>query len=145
VNTLPRVGERIAAWQHHVAVRDAITWTKVLRDSNPIHVDPLTVARLGLGDRPVNPGPANIAYFYNTLASAFPTGDPRNVSTRLTGIVYVGDTVEVSGTVVGVETVSGVHHVRCELVMRAGADHRPVATAIADVHFDAGGSRAMDP
>lgn len=44
------------------------TMALLLRDPNPIHWDVETVRELGMGDRPVNQGPNNMAYLVGMLA-----------------------------------------------------------------------------
>ena len=45
------------------------TMAALLRDPNPIHWDVDVVRQLGMGDRPVNQGPNNMAYLVNLLAA----------------------------------------------------------------------------
>jgi 3-hydroxybutyryl-CoA dehydratase len=65
----------------------------VLDDPNPIHLDPRVVARLGMGDRVINQGPANCSYVVNALRDAFPDGTIAELRFRLLGNVYGGDEV----------------------------------------------------
>jgi acyl dehydratase len=105
----------------------------MLADPNPIHRDAQVVAALGLGDRPINPGPANLAYLYEMLRACFPGAETRSLRARLTGNVYVGDEVEVTGTIVAAERVDAGTLVRCALTLR-GAEHAPpAAVATAEV------------
>jgi acyl dehydratase len=76
----------------------------LLRDPNPIHVDPEAVRALGMGDRVVNQGPTNQAYLVNMLL-AF-AGDPgaiRQLTVRFLGNVFAGDRVECRGRVTAVD------------------------------------------
>jgi 3-hydroxybutyryl-CoA dehydratase len=73
----------------------------VLRDPNPIHLDPAVVRRLGMGERVVNQGPANCSYVVNMLRAAFPGGVIRSLSFRLLGNVFAGDRVVAGGTIEG--------------------------------------------
>ena len=57
-----------------ISAADMQEWAQVLRDPNPIHLDPRAVAARGLGDRVINQGPANLAYIIAMLQAAFPGG-----------------------------------------------------------------------
>jgi len=72
----------------------------LLADSNPIHWDAAAVRSVGLGDRPVNQGPTNMAYVLNMLCS-WAGGYDRleRVTFRLTDNVCAGDAVRATGTV----------------------------------------------
>jgi acyl dehydratase len=80
----------------------------LLQDPNAIHYDPATVARLGMGDRVVNQGPANLAYLQNTLA-AWAGGLDRilGVDVRFLANVVAGDAIEAGGRVVSLEEDGG--------------------------------------
>ena len=47
-------------------------WSVFLADPNQIHLEVEAVKALGLGDRLINQGPANLAYVMNLLAANFP-------------------------------------------------------------------------
>ena len=47
------------------------TMAALLSDSNPIHFDVDAVRALGMGERPVNQGPTNMAYIMNYLGEVF--------------------------------------------------------------------------
>jgi acyl dehydratase len=76
---------------------------EVLRDPNPIHLDPDAVRALGLGDRVINQGPANGSYVVAMLRAAFPDGRLRALELRLLGNVRAEDRVVAGGTVVAVD------------------------------------------
>ncbi|OZC79063.1 hypothetical protein CH274_16630 [Rhodococcus sp. 06-418-5] len=76
------------------------TMAALLSDSNPIHFDVDAVRALGMGERPVNQGPTNMAYIMNYLGEVFGSvNDVRKLSVRFVGNVCAGDVLEVSGTV----------------------------------------------
>jgi 3-hydroxybutyryl-CoA dehydratase len=79
-------------------------WAGFLADPNPIHLDPEAVRKLGLGDRVINQGPANLAYVMNMLMAAFPGGTIETVAARFLDNVYAGDRVQAGGRVTTVET-----------------------------------------
>jgi 3-hydroxybutyryl-CoA dehydratase len=80
----------------------------ILDDPNPIHLDGAAAARVGLGDRPINQGPANIGYVTTMLRRAFPDAQLRRLQCRLTGLVRAGDAVTAGGELL--ETLDGVAH-----------------------------------
>jgi acyl dehydratase len=93
------------------------TMAALLRDPNPIHLDPEAVAALGLGDRPVNQGPVNLGYVMNVLL-AWADGDPgriRRVTVRFLGNVLAGDRVHAGGEVRAVTEVGSVPVATCEV------------------------------
>lgn len=136
-----RANTGLPAWRHLVTQAGADAWTRMLDDPNPIHRDARAVAALGLGDRPINPGPANLAYFYNMLEWCFPAGETRTLAARLLGNVYVGDVAEVTGAIVGVEPCGDDVLVRCALELRGGAGAAPAVVASAEVIVPRGGPR----
>ncbi len=93
------------------------TMAALLRDPNPIHFDAEAVRSLGLGDRPVNQGPLNVAYVVNALL-AWAGGDPaalRHLQVRFTGNVFAGDRVTAGGEVVGLQQVDGGTVATCDV------------------------------
>lgn len=93
------------------------TMAGLLRDPNPIHLDPDAVEALGLGRRTVNQGPTNLAYVINALL-ALVGGDPariRTVRTRFLGNVFAGDRVHAGGEIREVAEVDGVRVAACEV------------------------------
>jgi acyl dehydratase len=64
----------------------------LLRDPNPIHLDPRIVASLGLGDRVINQGPANVGYVWECLARWLEDASRvRSLDVRFTSNAYDGD------------------------------------------------------
>jgi acyl dehydratase len=87
-----------------LATPDAMkAWAKVLRDPNPIHLDPAIVRAKGLGDRVINQGPANAAYVLNALITHFAAARIERVSVRFLDNVFGGETATPSGVVTAVE------------------------------------------
>jgi 3-hydroxybutyryl-CoA dehydratase len=72
---------------------------EVLRDPNPIHLDPKAVAAVGLGDRVINQGPANVAYVIDMLLTAFPGHRLQAIESRFLANVRDGDRVEAGGVI----------------------------------------------
>lgn len=75
-------------------------WAEFLADPNPIHLDVEAVKALGLGDRLINQGPANLAYVVNFLMRNFPGWTIARIDTRFSGNVLAGDRAVARGEVV---------------------------------------------
>lgn len=83
-----------------VAAEPMQSWVEMLRDANPIHVDPAAAEALGFGPHTVNPGPANLAYAINLVMAARPGSYPREIRAHFLGNILSGDAVEVGGVAV---------------------------------------------
>lgn len=78
----------------------------LLRDPNPIHLDPDTVRALGLGDRVINQGPLNVGYLWEMLARW--SGDSayvRSLEVRFTSNAFAGELLVAGGAVEAVGPV----------------------------------------
>jgi 3-hydroxybutyryl-CoA dehydratase len=84
---------------------------EILRDPNPIHLDPGVVAARGLGSRTINQGPANLAYVVDAIEAAAPGAALVELDVRLLANVFDGDTVAAGGCV---DVVAG-ERVECRL------------------------------
>jgi 3-hydroxybutyryl-CoA dehydratase len=85
-----------------IARVDAATmrlWSTLLKDPNPIHLDRDAVRAMGLGDRLINQGPANLACIISMLLKALPGARLESLGVRYVDNAYEGDAVEASGTV----------------------------------------------
>ncbi len=74
-------------------------WSVFLADPNQIHLEVEAVKALGLGDRLINQGPANLAYVMNLLAANFPGLEIEAIDCRFTGNVFAGDRCIANGLV----------------------------------------------
>lgn len=83
----------------------------ILDDPNPIHLSGEAAARAGLGDRPINQGPANIGYVTTMLRRALPGAELRGLTCRLTGTVCAGDRVTAGGEIIEVVDGEATCHV----------------------------------
>jgi acyl dehydratase len=95
------------------------TMAALLRDPNPIHWDVDAVRDLGMGDRPVNQGPNNMAYLVNLLASY--AGGYEGVlalRVRFLANVFAGDRLVAGGTVTAVDDDGPRRLVRCDVWLR---------------------------
>ena len=95
----------------------------MLRDDNPIHLDPAAAEALGFGQRTVNPGPANLAYVINMLMAADPDAEIAEVEARFLGNVLAGDAVLAQGT------LDGDDPTRCEAMLTSVAEGTPLLAA----------------
>ena len=98
-------GDALPEWRVTVDAGAMKPVALLLRDPNPIHWDVQVVHRLGLGDRPINQGPVNLAYVINNLiAWTGDAGSIRQLSVRFLENALAGDVVVAGGT------VTAVHH-----------------------------------
>jgi acyl dehydratase len=96
-------GDALPAWRiEAVSPENMRRLAETLRDPNPIHLDPAAVAKLGLGDRVINQGPANLAYIINMLHAAFPEAQLLQLDARFLANVFGGDAVEAGGRVTAI-------------------------------------------
>lgn len=109
------IGDTLPAWRiEAVSPQNMRRLAETLRDPNPIHLDPAAVAKLGLGDRVINQGPANLAYIVNMLHSAFPGAQLLQLDARFLANVFGGDAVEAGGRVTAVAAVDNGTRVNCD-------------------------------
>jgi acyl dehydratase len=99
-------------------------WAVILRDPNPIHLDPAAVRAAGLGDRVINQGPMNVAFVMNMLAKAFPGSRLESFETRFVDNVYGGEAIEAGGTIAAVEASGPSRRITCDVWLKA--DERDV-------------------
>ncbi len=86
-------------WQlNDVAAAAARIMATILDDPNPIHFDRAAVAAVGLGNRPINQGPSNLAYVVNAILEHYPDRHIDVLDVRFTGRVFVGDRVRATVT-----------------------------------------------
>lgn len=97
---------------------------EILRDPNPIHLDPAAVMAAGLGNRRINQGPANMAYVMNMLASALPDAELKSMSIAFTANACEGDCVTAHAEVTRVATQGDATEIDCTFELSV-ADARP--------------------
>jgi acyl dehydratase len=102
----------------------------ILQDPNPIHFDAATVRELGYGERPINQGPINLAWFM-TCAIRFAGARERLLRTqvRFLGNVFAGERFVAEGTVTAIDRDAGT----AELAIECSSDGRPVLAGAATV------------
>ncbi len=111
------VGTQIPAWRiESVDAEKMKTMAVLLRDPNRIHWDVEAVKNLGMGDRPVNQGPNNMAYVINALIEWL--GDAtkiRSVNVRFQANVFAQDTLTASGRVTAIHVENGERFADCDV------------------------------
>lgn len=108
-----------------VPVETMKTVAALLHDPNPIHFDADSVRTLGMGEKPVNQGPTNMAYVVNMLVAW--AGDPaavRALKVRFLGNVFAGDRVAARGVVTGVREAGGERLVDLDVWLERAEDDR---------------------
>ena len=60
-------GLNLKDWEFLVPQESMDIWAVILDDPNPIHLDANAVKQVGLGNKTINQGPANIAYILNMI------------------------------------------------------------------------------
>ncbi|WZH50972.1 MAG: MaoC/PaaZ C-terminal domain-containing protein [Nocardioides alkalitolerans] len=105
----------------------------LLRDPNPIHLDPAVVRGLGLGDRVINQGPLNVGYLWEMLARW--TGDAglvRSLDVRFTSNAFAGEVLVAGGVIEDVADADGERLATCSVWLCA-EDGRDVVRGTARV------------
>lgn len=122
------VGHTLGPWRiESVSTEKMRALANVLRDPNPIHIDPAAVARLGLGNRVINQGPANLAYIVNMLTESVPHCRLLQFDARLLANVFGGDAVEAGGRVTDLQREATGTRIGCEVWLKVNG--RGVAVA----------------
>lgn len=126
---LPEVGDLLS--EHVIESVDAEkmkTMALLLRDPNPIHWDVESVRELGMGDRPVNQGPNNMAYLVGMLADYAGGFDRvRSLRVRFLSNVFAGDRLVAGGQVDAVDDATG--EVSCDVWLRRDGNADDVVMA----------------
>jgi 3-hydroxybutyryl-CoA dehydratase len=87
----------------------------LLADPNPIHLDAAAARAAGLGDRPVNQGPANFGYVLTMLTRAIPGAVVRDLRVRLLANVFAGDRVVADGRIESTEQLEAGERLACSV------------------------------
>jgi len=143
VSSLPEVGAELPPWDVPAVSGEKMkTMAALLHDSNPIHFDIPSVQALGLGDRPVNQGPSNMAYVMNMLAAwAGGTDRVRSLRVRFLGNVLADQHLRASGVVTAVRHEEGGPVAECDVLLSiVGGD--PVLSGTATVLLNDPGAGA---
>lgn len=106
----------------------------LLRDPNPIHLDPAVVRSLGLGDRVINQGPLNVGYLWEMLARW--SGDAalvRRLDVRFTSNAFAGEVLVAGGVIDHVADAADGQRVATCAVWLCAEDGRDVVRGTARV------------
>lgn len=126
------VGHELPVWRIESVSSEAInTLAAILRDPNPIHLDAEVVKELGLGDRVINQGPANLGYVLNMLQAALPGLRISRMEARFTGNVFAGDTVVAGGRVTSVQATGSGWCMDCDVWLDVVGRGRVLGGAVA--------------
>jgi acyl dehydratase len=113
------VGSSLKNWEFLVSQESMDTWAKILDDPNPIHLDVNSVKSLGLGDKTINQGPANIAYIMNMLEQNFPNSQIIKMNNKMTNSILEGELVNVSGQILNIKEKKSQLIISCTLKLTA--------------------------
>ena len=113
------VGSSLKNWEFLVPQESMDTWAKILDDPNPIHLDVNSVKSLGLGDKTINQGPANIAYIMNMLEQNFPNSQIIKMNNKMTNSILEGELVNVSGKILNIKEKKSQLIISCTLKLTA--------------------------
>jgi acyl dehydratase len=113
------VGSSLKDWEFLVPQESMDTWAKILDDPNPIHLDVNSVKSLGLGDKTINQGPANIAYIMNMLEQNFPNSQIIKMNNKMTNSILEGELVNVSGQILNIKEKKSQLIISCTLKLTA--------------------------
>lgn len=118
-------GSELAPFVIEASPQSMREWSVFLADPNQIHLDVEAVKALGLGDRLINQGPANLAYVMNLLAANFPGLAIETLDCRFTGNVFAGDRCIANGVVLDLDE----ERIACEVWLEAGGQKAVTGTA----------------
>jgi acyl dehydratase len=128
--------ERIALRVGPVSAVDLALFAAASGDHNALHLDP-DVARAAGFEKPLVHGMLTMAFAGRLITQHFGAGCVRRLQTRFTGVVMVGEALELAGTLSAVQATHAVYALRVTT-----ADGRAVASGEADVLAPAGGRAA---
>ena len=128
-------GFTLKDWEFLVPQESMDTWAVILDDPNPIHLDANAVEQVGLGNKTINQGPANIAYILNMIEENFPNSQILKMNNKMTDSVLEGDLVTVSGHITEIKVEESQFVASCSIQLTVGEDKIAVLSEI-DVLFD---------
>lgn len=117
-----------------VTVNDALEWSEILDDRNPLHSDPESGNRAGIGRGVVNPGPANMAYLMTWLDRRFPGALLETFRARFSSAVFAPGNAVARGRVHREELLQDGTRLFCTLELHAAGT--VAVTAEAQIRID---------
>ena len=115
-------GHRLENWSFTVTQENMNLWAEILDDPNPIHLDVNSVKLLGLGEKTINQGHANIAYIINAINYNFPDSEIIKLNNKMTDSILEGDKITVSGQIDNIIEESNKLIINCQLQLNVGQE-----------------------
>ena len=115
-------GDRLENWSFTVTQENMNLWAEILDDPNPIHLDVNSVKSLGLGEKTINQGHANIAYIINAINYNFPDSEIIKLNNNMTDSILEGDKITVSGQIDNIIEESNKLIINCQLQLNVGQE-----------------------
>ena len=115
-----KIGDTIENWSFSVVQENMNLWAEILDDPNPIHLDVNSVKSIGLGEKTINQGHANIAYIINAIDKNFPNSEIIRLNNKMTDSIVEGDHVNVSGLIENISIKNGSTIITCKLKLNVG-------------------------
>ena len=115
-------GDRLENWSFTVTQENMNLWAEILDDPNPIHLDVNSVKLLGLGEKTINQGHANIAYIINAIHYNFPESEIIKLNNKMTDSILEGDKITVSGQIDNIIEESNKLIINCQLQLNVGQE-----------------------
>ena len=115
-------GDRLENWSFTVTQENMNLWAEILEDPNPIHLDVNSVKLLGLGEKTINQGHANIAYIINAINHNFPDSEIIKLNNKMTDSILEGDKITVSGQINNIIEESNKLIINCKLQLNVGQE-----------------------
>ena len=115
-------GDSLENWSFTVTQENMNLWAEILEDPNPIHLDVNSVKLLGLGEKTINQGHANIAYIINAINHNFPDSEIIKLNNKMTDSILEGDKITVSGQINNIIEESNKLIINCQLQLNVGQE-----------------------
>jgi acyl dehydratase len=116
---IPQVGDTIHGSEILVRPEALKLWSVILRDPNPIHLDPEAVRRKGLGDRTICQGPASAAHVINALQEMFVGAQIEYLAVRFLDNVFAGEIICATATITSVQSTDRKTLIHCDVTLKA--------------------------
>ena len=115
-------GDSLENWNFTVIQENMDLWAEILNDPNPIHLDVNSVKLLGLGEKTINQGHANIAYIINAINYNFPESEIIKLNNKMTDSIVEGDKITVSGQIDNIVEENKKLIITCQLQLNVGKE-----------------------
>jgi acyl dehydratase len=109
-----------------ISVATMAAFAVVLDDPNPIHTNAEAARAAGLGELPINQGPANFGYIMTMLRRAAPRATLVDFDVRLLANVVEGDVVIAGGRVLEAVAADGGCRLHCAVWLDVDGGRRVV-------------------